>query len=100
MAEDSPQTIDSPPDSGRPRRPPPTIDLEATEGSAEPQDTGDGAEPKRSPRRLSMAAISTAAISAVTGACAAALVIAVAWLLGWPGQTAPPAPAVSAAAGG
>jgi hypothetical protein len=48
-----------------------------------------------------MAAISTAAVAAVTGACAAALVIAVAWLLGWPGQTVPPAPAapaVSAAA--
>ena len=96
MAEDSPQTIDSSPDSGRARRPPPTIDLEATEVSAEPQDTGDGAEPKRSPRRLSMAAISTAAIAAVTGACAAAVVIAVAWLLGWPGQTAPPAPAAPA----
>jgi len=97
MAEDSPQTIDSPSDSGRARRPPPTIDLEAKEVSAEPQDTG-GAEPKPSSRRLSMAAISTAAVAAVTGACAAGLVIAVAWLLGWPGQTAPPAPAVRAAA--
>jgi hypothetical protein len=97
MAEDSPQTIDSPSDSGRVRRPPPTIDLEATEVSAEPQDTG-GAEPKPSSRWLSMAAVSTAAVAAVTGAGAAGLVIAVAWLLGWPGQTAPPAPAVSAAA--
>jgi hypothetical protein len=101
MAEDSPQTIDSPSDSGRARRPPPTIDLEATKVSAEPQDTGDGAEPKPSSRRLSMATNSTHAVAAATGACAAALVIAVAWLLGWPGQTAPPAPAapaVSAAA--
>jgi hypothetical protein len=97
MAEDSPQTIDPPPDSGRARRPPPTIDLEATEVSAEPQDTGDDAGPRRSSRRLSMAAISTAAVAAVTGACAAALVIAVAWLLGWPGQTASPAPAAPAA---
>jgi hypothetical protein len=97
MAEDSPQTVDPPPDSGRARRPPPTIDLEATEVSAEPQDTGDDAGPRRSSRRLSMAAISTAAIAAVTGACAAALVIAVAWLLGWPGQTASPAPAAPAA---
>jgi hypothetical protein len=101
MAEDSPQTIDSPSDSGRARRPPPTIDLEATKVSAEPQDTGGGAEPKPSSRRLSMATNSTHAVAAATGACAAALVIAVAWLLGWPGQTAPPAPAapaVSAAA--
>jgi hypothetical protein len=97
MAEDSPQTVDPPPDSGRARRPPPTIDLEATEVSAEPQDTGDDAGPRRSSRRLSMAAISTAAVAAVTGACAAALVIAVAWLLGWPGQTASPAPAAPAA---
>jgi hypothetical protein len=100
MAEDSPQNVDPPPDSGRARRPPPTIDLEATEVSAEPQDTGDAAEPRRSSRRLSMAAISTAAVAAVTGACAAALVIAVAWLLGWPGQTAPPAPAVPAVSAG
>ena len=39
-----------------------------------------------------------AVISAVSGACAAALVIAAAWLMGWPGEAAPPpAPAVSQA---
>jgi hypothetical protein len=95
MAEDSPQTIEPPPDSGRAKRPPPTIDLEATEVSGEAQDTGAGGAPKRS-FRLSAAAISAGLIAALAGAGAAALVIAVAWGLGWPGEAAAPAPAAPA----
>ncbi len=103
MAEDRPEDIEPSPDLGRAKRAPPTIDLEATDVSGEAQNTGAAAaaEPRRSFRWVSRAAISSTFISAVSGACAAALVIAVAWLLGWPGEAAPPAPAapaVSAAA--
>ncbi len=101
MAEDHPETIESAAESGRVKRPPPTIDLEATEVSGAP-DAGAGAEPNPSSRRPKGPAISAFLIAAVTGACAAALVIAVASFAGWPGQTAAPAaptvPAVNTAA--
>ena len=83
MAEDRPEEIGPSPDSGRAKRPPPTIDLEATEISGQTQNTqnaGAEATPLPPPR----AASSTAFIAAVTGAAAAALVIAVVWLSGWP----------------
>ena len=86
MAEDRPEEIEPSPDSGRAKRPPPTIDLEATEISGETQNTQSAAAdaaPEPSPRAPS-AAGSTAFIAAVTGAAAAALVIAVVWLSGWP----------------
>ena len=104
MAEDRPEELESPPDAGRAKRAPPTIDLEATEISGETQSSGadagaePGVHPKRSFQWVWRAAISSTLISAVSGACAAALVIAVAWLMGWPGEAAaPPAPAVSQA---
>jgi hypothetical protein len=104
MAEDRPEELESPPDAGRAKRAPPTIDLEATEISSETQPSGAdagaeaGADPKPSSAPAGRAAISPSIISAVSGACAAALVIAVAWLMGWPGEAAaPPAPAVSQA---
>ena len=81
MAEDRPEEIEPSPDSGRAKRAPPTIELEATEISGETQNTQNAdAAPKPPPR----AAGSTAFIAAVTGAAAAALVIAVVWLSGWP----------------
>jgi hypothetical protein len=94
MVEDRPEEIEPSPDSGRAKRAPPTIDLEATEISGETQNTQSAdadAAPKPSPRAPS-AAGSTAFIAAVTGAAAAALVIAVVWLSGWPAvpQTAVP----------
>jgi hypothetical protein len=102
MAEDRPEELESPPDAGRARRAPPTIDLEATEISSETQPSGadaePGVDPKPSSRRDWRGAISPNVISAVSGACAAALVIGAAWLMGWPGEAAPPpAPAVSQA---
>jgi hypothetical protein len=96
MAEDSPQPIEPPTDSPRAKRPPPTIDLEATEVTGASQAAGAGAEPNPSSPRPSRSAISIALIAAVTGGCAAALVIAVAWLIGWPGEA--PAPAAAAPA--
>ena len=71
-------------DSGRPRifdarRAPPTIDLEATEVSAETQNEAPavGAEPEPEPSapRTSTGAFSDAIIAAVSGASAAALVL-------------------------
>lgn len=99
MAEDSPEDIDPAQESGRARRAPPTIDLEATEVSGETPNAGTDADvhPKRSFQWAWRAAISSTLISAASGACAAALVIAVAWLMGWPGEAPPPPPVNTAA---
>ena len=105
MAEDRPEEIEPSPDTGRAKRAPPTIDLEATEvsdsteGSGETEAAGSSADvhPKRSFQWAWRAAISSTLISAVSGACAAVVVIAVASSMGWPGE-APPPPAVNAAA--
>ena len=90
MAEDKSEDSEPSPDSGRAKRAPPTIDLEATEISGETQNAGAGAEPKRSLSWPSRAAVFSAVVAVVSGAGAAALVIAVAWLAGWPGEVAPP----------
>ena len=90
MAEDKSEDSEPSPDSGRAKRAPPTIDLEATEISGETQNAGAGAEPKRSLPWPSRAAVFAAVVAVVSGAGAAALVIAVAWLAGWPGEVAPP----------
>lgn len=78
------------PEAGRPRRAPPTIDLEASEvtGSTA-SDGGDQVDDKRS-SRWSSAAIQPFWVAAVTGAVTAALVIAVAWVVGGPAETAHP----------
>ena len=103
MADDRPEEIEPSPDTGRAKRPPPTIDLEATEisgetrtaaadaGAAADADASASAEPAPSVQRWPM--MSSAIISAASGAGAAALVIAIAWSMGWPGEAAaPPAP--------
>jgi hypothetical protein len=94
MDEDTPLS----PDSGRAKRAPPTIDLEASEVSGKTQGANAAASggasaaahPKRSFPWPSAEAISATVTSAVTGAVTAALVIAAAWYLGWPGETAAP----------
>jgi hypothetical protein len=103
---------------GRPRREPPTIDLEATSVSespkAEAQESGHGAAAPAAEAMAASAAepvppehsqsapprsISPWAIAPVSGAVAAALVIGVGWVLGWPAVQAPsPAPQLNAAA--
>ena len=95
MVDDRPEDSEPSPDSGRAKRAPPTIDLEATEVSSETQNAGTGDRPRRSFRWPSRAAISSV-IAAVTGAGAAALVIAVALFLEWPGEVAPPTAAPQA----
>jgi hypothetical protein len=108
MADVTPEDIPPPPDSSRARRTPPTIDLAASDVSGETRaaDTESQPEPppqpeEPTPQGRSRSASSTVAISAVSGAVAAALVIAAASLAGWPGEAAPPtvsAPTVNSAA--
>ena len=118
MVDDRPEDTGSLPDSGRPKREPPTIDLEATEVSSE---TKSAAE--TSPEPVAEAApevakasveeppiaeppsrpVSPWIVAPVSGAVAAALVIGVGWMLGWPAiqpASAPPAPQLSAAIDG
>ena len=140
MADDKPEDAGPAPEFGRAKRTPPTIDLEATEVSTQPQETAaapeaqPGAElaavdettsekveaeearsegvksegvkpeevksepqPERTEEQPSVAAapvsssISPWVIAPFSGAVAAALVIGVGWVLGWPAVQAPPA---------
>jgi hypothetical protein len=83
---------DSGPQAGleRPKRAPPTLDLEAIEISDETQQA-DAAEPKPARERSWPLGtiMSSAIVAAIFGAGAAALVV---WTMGSPGETAPPAP--------
>ena len=104
MVDDRPEPTGPAPDPGRARREPPTIDLEATEISAETPNAAAAAEPEPEPGpsapRASTGAMSAAIIAAVSGASAAALVLGAAWFAGWPAAPSPTAPAaqVNAAA--
>ncbi|MHC4050914.1 COG4223 family protein [Bradyrhizobium sp. 25ACV] len=118
MADDKPEDAGLAPESGRAKRTPPTIDLEATEVSTQPQEPAvepeappapEYAEPEQAksdqvdaePERTEpQAAVAPAPASApmspwviapFSGAVAAAVVIAVGWMLGWPAVQAPPA---------
>jgi hypothetical protein len=99
------------PDSGRPRRAPPTIDLEATEISSETRQPSGDAAPEAAPQETvaeasapekpasekPSAAISPWVIAPISGAVAAALVIGVGWMLGWPPVQSPATPQVTSA---
>ncbi|WFU41205.1 hypothetical protein QA640_01290 [Bradyrhizobium sp. CB82] len=123
MAEDKPEDAGLAPESGRAKRTPPTIDLEATEVSTQPQQPADEVqpepadadaaraesvaaeaakpedEPEDEPERAEARAavppmskpVSPWIIAPLSGAVAAALVIAVGWMLGWPQVQAPTA---------
>ena len=137
MADDKPEDAGLAPGPGRAKRTPPTIDLEATEVSTQPQQaanepepakteatetettkaepaesaeaetpkaesTGPEAEPVRVEAEAAApsppAPVSPWVIAPLSGAVAAALVIAVGWMLGWPQVQGPPAaPQVTAA---
>ena len=77
------------PDSGRPKRAPPTIDLEASEVTSSRSDAG-GSSAGPSWFHLSSMALPPFVVSGLAGAVAAGLVIAVASALGWPGEAARP----------
>ena len=112
MVDDMLEDAGSRPDSGRSKRPPPTIDLKATEVSSE---TKPGPEPQPEPvaeaksdstiedaaddaaaapqpettmpppaARAASKPVSPWVIAPFSGAVAAALVIGVGWMLGWP----------------
>ena len=109
MIDETPDDTGLAPDPGRVKRAAPTIDLEATEISSEPPktevktdvkteaETGPEAAPgpEPAPERPTVAAAAPASqrtsssispwvIAPFSGAVAAALVIAVGWMLGWP----------------
>jgi hypothetical protein len=102
MVDDMPEDSGPSPDGARPKREPPTIDLEATEVSGETRNSGGDAQPERAAEAPSppiSSPISPWVVAAVSGAVSASLVICVAWMLGWPAPAAAPAvPPVNAAA--
>jgi hypothetical protein len=122
MVDDRPEDTGSLPDSSRPKREPPTIDLEATEISSETKSAAGAsseatpepvAEPTPEAAKASVEEspvadtpsrpVSPWIVAPVSGAVAAALVIGVGWMLGWPAiqpVSAPPAPQLSAAIDG
>ncbi len=83
MVDDNPEDTTPSPDSGRVKRAPPTIDLEASEVSGETPNAGEHEQPEGTSREPA-APISPWVIAALSGAVAASLVICVGWLLGWP----------------
>ncbi|WFU24918.1 hypothetical protein QA649_01315 [Bradyrhizobium sp. CB1717] len=125
MADDKPEDAGLAPDTGRAKRTPPTIDLEATEVSTQPQEVAGEPEaeptaeqaapeqekveetkpepqPESAEEQPSIAPASASrpvspwVIAPFSGAAAAALVIGVGWMLGWPAvQAPPPAPQVT-----
>jgi hypothetical protein len=111
MAEDTLED-QAAPDAGKVKRAPPTIDLEATEVSGATRATadakaeaaatsapqGEAAPAASQPPSAAPTSISPWVIAPFSGAVAAALVILVGWMLGWPAVQAPPAaPQVDAA---
>ena len=126
MADDKPEDAGLAPDSVRAKRTPPTIDLEATEVSTQPQEVAveaetapaaeqaahdqakvEETEPEPQPGSAEeqpsvvppSRPISPWVVAPFSGAVAAAVVIAVGWMLGWPAVQAPPAaPQVTSAA--
>jgi hypothetical protein len=92
MVDDKPDDIGPQADLDRPKRAPPTLDLDAIEISDETQHANAGNAGEKPGRAQSWplaAILSSAIVSAIFGAGAAALVV---WTLGWPGETVPPAP--------
>ena len=106
MVDDRPEETGSLPDSERPKREPPTIDLEATEVSTEPQAaSAAAAETQPEPESVSEAPAAPAPrpvspwiVAPLSGAVAGALVIGVGWMLGWPAVQPASAPAALNAA--
>src|SRR5436190_8466346 len=115
MVDDRPEDTGSLPDQGRPKREPPTIDLEATEVSSETKSAAEASSeapsepsPEPTPEAPPVSPVDAPAprpvspwiVAPVSGAVAAALVIGVGSMLGWPAiqpASAPPAPQLSTA---
>src|ERR1700752_130813 len=109
MADDRSED-EAPAEPGRPKRDPPTIHPKATDVSESPKpETREAehaaAEPAPAPEAAAQPSqpvskpVSPWAIAPISGAVAAALVVAVGWVLGCPAVEAPsPAPQLNAAA--
>ncbi len=114
MVDERPEDTGSLPGEGRPKREPPTIELEATEVSSETRSAAGASseapsEPSSEPTSEAPPVspvdgpgprpVSPWIVAPVSGAVAAALVIGVGWMLGWPAIQPPsaPAPQLSAA---
>jgi hypothetical protein len=110
MVADRPEDTGSMPNSSRPKREAPTIDLEATEVSSETRAAADASASATSsapspepttPESPSVPPVDAPAarpvsawiVAPVSGAAAAALVIGVGWMLGWPAIQPASAPA-------
>jgi hypothetical protein len=108
MVDDRSEDTGSLPDSERPKRAPPTIDLEASQVSSETHPAAGDVPPEPPPEAPAPPPASTPAprpispwiIAPVSGAVAAALVIGVGWMLGWPAvqPAAPDSPQPNSAA--
>jgi hypothetical protein len=112
-ADEGPEDAALPPDSARPRRAPPTIDLDASEVTSEthgaetdpaaqaaaetPEPTAAEHASEQPPPEKPPKPISPWAIAPVSGAVAAALVIGIGWMLGWPPVQSAATPQVTAA---
>jgi hypothetical protein len=92
MVDDKPDDIGPQADLNRPKRAAPTLDLDAIEISDETQhaDAGNAEDKPGRARSWPLAIMSSAIVSAIFGAGAAALVV---WTIGWPGEATPPTPA-------
>jgi hypothetical protein len=94
MVDEMPEDTGTSPDAGRAKRAPPTIDLLASEVSSETRNPGGDAQPEHVAEASSppvSSPISPWVIAPVSGLVAAALVIGVAWMLGWPAVVPPSA---------
>src|ERR1051325_47855 len=93
MVDDKPDEIA--PEPERPKRAPPTLDLDAIEISDETRqaDAADAApKPGRERSSRLVPLVSSAPGAAIVGAGAAALVL---WTMGWPGEPAKAPPAAA-----
>ena len=118
MVDDRPEDTGSLPDSGRPKREPPTIELAATEVSGETKssdetppepmaevapDVATAAHEEAPVAAPPSRPVSSWVVAPLSGAVAAALVIGIGWMLGWPPvqpASTPPAPQLSTAIDG
>ena len=89
MEDNRPDDAATSPEASRPRRAPPTIDLEASEVTASSENAGNKSDNKPN-SWLPPTAFHPFLVAAATGTITAAIVIAIAWAAGWPTETARP----------
>jgi hypothetical protein len=98
MVDDRPEDAGPSAESVRPKRAGPTIDLGATEVAGDTRNAAAGAQRDPTPRQPPASALFPVITAAVAGAAAAALVLGVAWFLGWNAASPTVAPPTDEAA--